>query len=528
MSFYDFDGNPITFGEDLNGYTMEQEPEWDDGKVIYVAHSTNPVGSIGASSVLTVSDYIPVRGRNSLQIMLPVVSDATPATYGMAFYDEEQNVLPMTGTTVYWGRGTNNSRARLAEVFVPDKAKYFRTTWWTAATMESYPETPAFTYTFTAGRFEDSADNITHERPKNRGQLNAIRRVRQLTDIRWTPRVRIPRYANMQGQNGGSGIGYLDWCEVDKEYVGIPYSGSGQTNSWTSLDVDRNTDSGKWGYRQFFVGKHVPIDAFITAARYPNSIMGERDELETVSTYASIYGDVCSATVAHSLALPGLVWPITTFMSNANYGKNWFFLLGTLGTDFQVNDIWLGDVWWNDGHIAIISDLIRDENGDVSGVEISEATSVGHGNKSIIGGELGGCCRRKVWSADELMVSPWQSKFQLYRFKSWTAIPYEKSPFVDTGNEGDYKPIVDLPCIPYLGNKAVYKTTYIVNTKICIGAEGFQTLVVEKDGAEFNRFAINGATEIETGFSAVGSYSAYLLDSNNKRTMSCTWTVENP
>ena len=46
--------------------------------------------------------------------------------------------------------------------------------------------------------------------------------------------------------------------------------------------------------------------------------------------------------------------------------------------------------------------------------------------------------------------------------------------------------------------------------------------------AEFNRFTINGATEIEAGFSAVGSYSAYLLDSNNKKTMSCTWAVENP
>lgn len=524
MSLYDFDGNPITFGEDLNGYTMESEPAWDDGKALYVAHSTNAVGYVGTSTVLAVSDFIPVRGRNSLKIMLPVVSDTSPASYGMAFYDEEKNVLPMTGTTVYWGRGTNDSRARIAEVFVPEKAEYFRTTWWTAETAAKYPETPSFTYTFTAGRFEDSADNITHERPVNRGMLNAIRRTRQLTDIKWTPRVNVPRYSMMNG----SSIHFLDWCYADTEYKGIPYSGSGQGESWREGVIDTNTDAGKWGYYQMWVGLEISPETFVTAARYPNSIFGERSGRASANYDASPYGDVCSALVSYSLGLSTPIWSIVGFPTSASYGKNYFIALGALGTDIQLADIRLGDVFHNNTHISIITDIVRDDSGNIEFVEISEATTIGNANNAVLGTELGGMCRRKMWTAAELPTSYWATKYQMYRFKSFTRIDYTPSKFVDTGNEGNGMPIVDLPCIPYLGNKARYKAGYIRNTKICIGATGFNTLVVMKDGAEFNRFAINGATEIETGFSAAGSYSAYLLDSNNKSTMSCTWTVEDP
>jgi hypothetical protein len=98
---------------------------------------------------------------------------------------------------------------------------------------------------------------------------------------------------------------------------------------------------------------------------------------------------------------------------------------------------------------------------------------------------------------------------------------------VDTGNEGDRQNIVDLPCIPYLGNNAVYKAGYIPEgkAKVCIGAVGFTSLVVTKDGEEFGTFDVTGLTEVNVGFAEVGQYEAYLSNGTEK-TMACKWSVE--
>lgn len=523
--FYDVFGNQIDFQEDsgggtdplqlYRGYTMEIPPAWTPSTMIAMDDNSFADGAaVSASGSLNASEFVPVRGRNTLQITIPVDTSATPVNYGLAFYDENQSVIPRYGANAFFDRASGGALYRIAEVFVPENAAFFRTTFWS--------DSAAFTYTFTAG--DNRLTRITHELPANKGVENAVRKARQITDIEYTPRVDIPRYCLMNG----SDVHFIDWFKAGEKAKGIPYSGSGRTNHWTYGRIDPAVRAGQWGYYMFFVGLEVSFETFVTAARYPNSILGERAAPDATFNEAdvSIYGDVCSALVSYALGLKSPIWPIPQFMSSASYGKNWFKALGALGTGIQLADIRLGDVFHNNTHIAIITDIIRDETGVITFVEISEATTIGNANNEAHHDELGGKCRRKTWPAGELIVSYWATDYLMYRFKAFTGNGYTKSEFVDTGDEGDCQPIVDLPCIPYLGNKARYKAGYIVNSDILIGASGFTTLVVTRNGQAFNSFQISGLSKISVGFSIRGSYEAHLTGPNGMTSRSCYWTVE--
>jgi hypothetical protein len=352
---------------------------------------------------------------------------------------------------------------------------------------------------------------ITNELPVSVDMQNAIRRARQITDIKWTPRVNIPRYSMMNGSTEH----FLDWFYADTEYTGIPYSGSGkgEGSGWTT--------PAEWGYAHNWLGGIVDFETFVTAARYPNSIMGSKASQASYNYDSSPFGSVCTALVNY--AVDG-AWPlrgINNFFEVAGFYKLSTSTLGSL----DVNKLAIGDFMYTQAHVIIITDLLRDEDGNITHVEMSEETTVGNGNNSILGSQLGGMARRKMWE-----VNKWKSMYSaytIYRRPTFYGIPYTPSKYVDTGNEGNAVNIVDLPCIPYMGNKFRYKVGYLPNTKILIGATGFTGLTVLKDGATFGTFDITGLTEVSVGFSAVGSYSAYLTKSGGVKTMSCEWTVEN-
>lgn len=517
---YDIDGNELSAA--TKTYIGMSEPisvtdGWTANACVRVGGSSGAVGSISTdTSVLKASDFIDCYGAEMVIVRLPRTSETSPIGVGMCFYDENQNALPNAWNHYFYNRTTVYSD--FVKAYVPENAHYFRTTYWNDAYVAS--NCPSEPFYYRIGEIPEDDAPVTHELPTNTVMTNVIRRGRQLTDIVWQPLVDVPRFCMMNG----STVHFLDWFKAGEWYRGIPYSGSGE-HDVDDGQIHSNTDSGKWGYYKMYVGPEISPETFVTAARYPNSIFSERTGMTQPSFDSSPYGIVCHAFVYYCLGLPMPV-PEIRYIPNR---QEIYKVADAVNAEYLTN-IMLCDILIATGHIVMITDIERDANGTVTGVEISEATTIGNGTNNIPAGEskLGGKCVRVFYSADDFINVRGSYGYKVYRWKAFVDIGYTKSMMVDTGNEGDWEHIVDLPCIPYLGNKARYKVGYIRNTKICIGATGFNTLVVMKDGAEFNRFAINGATEIETGFSAVGSYSAYLLDSNNKRTMSCTWTVENP
>lgn len=524
---------------ELYGGEMLEDPTWRDNVAIigtYVGVSTSsgvPVdigpGYIDRSDDVVgfykTSDYIDVSGHAILNLRMPHTSWEKPIADGMCFFDKDKNVLPNFGTTIPYGRKEGEPRAKMVKVYIPKEAKYFRTTYWMDSyVQENCPDLP-FVYSFS--NYAECDKPFTHELPINEEMVNTIKRARQLTDIKWEPLVDVPRYCLIDGDySGQSDIHFLDWCKAESEYSGIPYSGSGEPDINTGV-INSNTLCGKWGYYKFHMGIDVDFETFITACRYPNSIFGERKNLSQYAFDSSPYGTYCSALVGYALGLKQPLWLVTNFCEH-NYetresGKEYFSCVGKRIPDIEQSKIRLCDIIWNTWHVAIITDIIRDSSGNITHVEVSEATTVGNANNSIKFGKLGGLSRRKTWSIEEFYS--WFRDYGLYRFKSFHGIEYHKSEYVDVGNENNSMPIIDMPCIPYLGNKARYKKGYIVNTKILIGATGFTHVVIEKDGAELNRVAIANQDYVEGGFSEIGNYSAYLTDGKN-RSRACEWTVE--
>lgn len=516
---YDVEGNELS--AESNSYIGMSEPisvttGWTENAYIRVGgNSGGNVGSIGTTtSVLKASDYIDCYGAKMVIVRMPRTSETSPVGIGMCFYDENQNALPNAWNHYFYNRTTVYSD--FVKAYVPKDAHFFRTTYW----KDSYVETncPNEPFYYRIGQIPEGDEYITHEIPCNTVMTNVVRRARQLTDIIWQPRVDIPRYLLLDG----SSIHVLDWFKAGQWYKGIPYSGSGEEDRWYGR-INPNSNAGKWGYHMMYVGLEISPETFVTAARYPTSIFSETVNQTQPDYDSSPYGIVCNGFVHFCLGLTPPTWSLVSFPTKPEVYK----ITGPITANY-LNEIRLCDVIWVSSHIMLITDIERDDSGAVTGIEISEATTVGNGTNNIPAGEskLGGMCRRKFYSVDDFMKRCANNSYEVYRWKAFVDIAYTKSMMVDTGNEGDWERIIDLPCIPYLGNKARYKAGYIRNTKICIGATGFQTLVVMKDGVEFGRFTITGLTEVETGFSEVGSYSAYLLDANNKKTMSCEWTVQ--
>lgn len=512
---YDIDGNVIAASGGNGEIYGAKISEWQDGKMVIglgTIEAANEGSLENAASVLKASGFEDIGNFSGMILELPMirVTDTSQIFYGIHFYDKDKQPLYGRGCTALFNRQSGDSPYEVMRFYIDPRTKYFRTTYWSESSNSRQTDAaPEFYYNVVFPTTRERP--ITNELPVSVDMQNAIRRARQITDIKWTPRVNIPRYSMMNGSTEH----FLDWFYADTEYTGIPYSGSGkgEGSGWTT--------PAEWGYAHNWLGGIVDFETFVTAARYPNSIMGSKASQASYNYDSSPFGSVCTALVNY--AVNG-AWPlrgITNFFEIAGFYKLSTSTLGSL----DANKLAIGDFMYTSAHVIIITDLLRDEDGNITHVEMSEETTIGNGNNSVLGSPFGGVARRIM-----VEVNKWKSSystFTIYRKPCFFGIPYTPSKYVDTGNEGNAKSIVDLPCIPYMGNKFRYKVGYIVNTKILIGATGFTSLVVLKDGESFGTFDVTGLTEISVGFSAVGSYSAYLTKSGGVKTMSCEWTVEN-
>lgn len=507
---------PVTTLAIENGYFTDRtvsDDSWTASKAVDL-HYSNFGNLLSVSSSLAISPYIDIRGAKLIEYSAMRTIDIGQIYYGTVLYDKDKNPLPGWGIASPHNRVTDQNGYTTQRLFVPETACWMRTTYWNPSVVSSnnWP-----TFRVSSIPIPDCDKPFTHDLPLNPDMIRVIKRARQLTDIKWIPRVDVSRYSLMDGTWTGTNGHFLDWFKANKEYKGAPYTGAGAPDVGLS-SINTNYLSGQWGYIRFHLGLDVDFETFVTAARYPNSIMGTTASQSTAKFDSSPYGIFCSFLILYALG----------GYSKFSYPAGGYFYpsiesLGALST-FGTNNLRLADVLETQTHLIMVTDLIRDESGTVTWVEISEATTIGNGsNEADDGTAFGGVCRRKAFKAS--VLSSTYGAYNVKRMSDMNDIPYEQSTVVSVGNEPDCERIIDYACIPYLGNKAKYKVGYIPNTKILIGASGFTTLVVKKDGENFGSFTINGATEIEVGFSAAGSYSAYLQNSKGT-TRACTWTVE--
>lgn len=213
---------------------------------------------------------------------------------------------------------------------------------------------------------------LKHTLPKNEAEAAALARAKQLSDFKWTPVRDVPSYTVKDG---------LVLIPAGIETTGFPYSSTERQDK--------------------FFAENVSFETFLSAIPNPYSKLYQAGH---GNRHASNYGIVCNSFVRYAL---GIVPRVNT--------ANWFSVPGMQliapAEGYGVEDICLLDILHAHGngrnHVALITDLLRDETGAIAEVEVSEAVPP--------------LCKRKCYTPEEFFEH--FKLFSLCRYEKLDEVP---------------------------------------------------------------------------------------------------------
>ena len=468
---------------------------------------------------------------------LRIYNPNTNSRAGIAFYNE--NLEYISGIRCVLGSPKLELKLEYAEV--PENAKYVRITYLIegASSREKYPFRLYFITNENSierrldalenSKIDINVDDIYYEStilglhtvPDSIGALNVIKRCRQMTDIKWTPAVDLPRFMLVslsppydESYALDMAYNYLGTFKAGVEYTGVPY---GRCTTYL-----QNT-----GYSNTYVGCSIDFGTFLTAIQDKNSVISKQSQ-GSISAHRSVpYAAVCSALTCYSLNVP---YVNTENIPNIP-GLELITALKVDGEYIDPSNFRIGDCLNLQGyHTGMVTDIAKGKNGNVILIEVSEATTVGNGNEDVVGGLDGGVCRRKGFTVEDFFVR-W-GEYSLYRYTNIDSVPYTPSKYVNVGNEINQAVLLDLPLVPYYGEGFVYKLGYISNSEILVNNTHYSYMRVFKNGTEISGspFAVaSGAESVNVDFNSVGTYEAYLCTMSNGDNTAvsakCHWSV---
>ena len=178
----------------------------------------------------------------------------------------------------------------------------------------------------------------------------ALRRIDYLQHLRWIPLRKVP-----DGIPVSSGTDYMNenYCLAGELQVGVPYSDVAQTRK--------------------YVPNNVSLRTFMTAVKNSRSLLYTEELKNNVSKYGmsyqtgnrrAYYGSVCSGFTAWVMGLD------TLYLSYAYADDD---LPGLTTVDYvDENSVRPLDLLWWNGHVAIISDIYKDDFGKVHYIVVAE------------------------------------------------------------------------------------------------------------------------------------------------------------
>ena len=286
------------------------------------------------------------------------------------------------------------------------------------------------------------------------GQLAAVKRADQLTGFKFTP------VTDGMDSALAKTSAYTTF-EKGKEYQGIPYS------SCESNDK--------------FICENVSFETLLTALANPDSVLYTKD-IKDASNGSTYYGMVCNSLVRYSYGIElrcnTANWKDLPGISQIGETKN-----------LTVNDARIADSLWRSGHVAMITDILKDDNGKVVAIEVSEAVRQ--------------TAKRRVYKAEDVF----SNYTILYRYDNLKSVP----PF-DEQQDAILKSGLD-KIAPVIAVDHGNKSNYLKGETVVISSfkEGENTVVIEKeDGEVIETIPVNGYTKInKTGLEA-GYYKVKL------------------
>lgn len=221
---------------------------------------------------------------------------------------------------------------------------------------------------------ENIVSPIINDSDVDLGRLNAVKKAYQLTDLQYTPLKTI-------GQRSGT-------FKPGVTYKGVMYSSTKEIET--------------------YVGNDVSVHTMMTAIHNPRSKIYTEDISKPPyhgKNCRSYYGAVCSSFVSYALGIVPRYYandfPLSNIMKEVDMSS--------------LDNIQVADVLWKDGHVAMITDVVRDENNIVTKLEISECIGVG--------------CKRYYRNRNQftkLLGSTYKTIFrysELYKNTDYTPIP---------------------------------------------------------------------------------------------------------
>jgi hypothetical protein len=194
------------------------------------------------------------------------------------------------------------------------------------------------------------------------GAINAVKKAYQLTNITFTPLEPI-------AYNTGT-------YQPNNSYRGMIYSSVKELGT--------------------FVGNNISFHTFMTAIHNPRSrIYTERIDESPYNgaNCRSYYGVVCSSLVSYALGLTPIC---TTYDFDSSEEMEQL--------DFSdLDGFHIADVLWTNGHVAMITDIVRDQKGSTARVQVTEAIQSG--------------CRRRTVSRSVFQESILRSFKRAFRYK---------------------------------------------------------------------------------------------------------------
>lgn len=320
--------------------------------------------------------------------------------------------------------------------------------------------------------------------PENLGQVNCVRKAKQMALVKWTPKL-----ANTIPNNTGS--------FPATQQQGMIYSSAKE-------------------YSQF-VFEDVSLETFMTAVNNPRSVLYTENISVTNSrsalgrryygvNCAAYYGSVCSGLLTYAYGIPQ---NITTYEF-----RSWERM--EVIEDQSSYGLKIGDAIWQTGHIQLVTGITKDQFGIIKNIEIVENA----GATTVV----------KNWTDAELQAYMSQYNCVILRYKDLYA-NYKYTPltsFVTVNDEAPASYSYNDDICPNYGDKSNYNEgdDVVLNLRTDYALQGFTKLEVYKDdgATPIIERAISNYDETLTGLTH-GDYKARIVGTSNSEY--CNFKVVN-
>lgn len=248
--------------------------------------------------------------------------------------------------------------------------------------------------------------------PTSTGMANALRRAKQLADLRWTPVRPLP--AGIKAEKEGEKVFYPIFLPPWRPQTGANYSAA--------------------RFDEKYIGFNVSLHTYMTALANPDSVLYTRSLHGKAPLSSAFYGTVCSEFVSYVMDLP--------FHIDC---QQWPFLPGMEIIDpHPLEKLQLCDILnERTKHTAVITGITRDPDGYILDITVTESTLPHIQSRTFTPKEF-----EAYWLKDN---------YEILRYGKLSSVTYTPNPWVhlEGAPETEY-PTVNEVILPDYGDRANY------------------------------------------------------------------------